>query len=34
MFTIDLLKGEGVPIKSKPEDIAFALVMIIVPIIS
>lgn len=33
MFTIDLLKGEGVPIRSRPEDIAITSAMIIVPVI-
>jgi len=31
MFTIDLLKGEGIPAKSRPKDIAIASVMIVVP---
>ncbi len=33
MFTIDLLKGEGIPAKSRPKDIAIASVMIVVPTI-
>jgi len=33
MFTIDLLKGQGIPIKSRPEGIAIAAVTLIVPII-
>ena len=31
MFEIDLLRGEGIPVKSRPKDIAIASVMIIVP---
>jgi len=31
MYEIDLLKGEGIPVKSRPKDIAIASVMIIVP---
>ncbi len=31
MFTIDLLKGEGIPAKSRPKDIAIASAMIVVP---
>ena len=34
MFTIDLLKGRGIPIKSRPEGIAIAAVTFAVPIIS
>ncbi len=33
MFTIDLLKGEGVPAKSSPEGIAVVAVTFVVPII-
>ena len=33
MFTIDLLKGQGVPIKSRPEGIAVAVMTLIVPVI-
>ena len=33
MFTIDLLRGEGIPVKSRPKDIAIASVMIVVPAI-
>jgi len=33
MFTIDLLKGQGVPAKSKPEGIAVAAVTLAVPIV-
>ena len=33
MFTIDLLKGEGIPAKSKPENIAIAAATFVVPII-
>ena len=33
MFTIDLLKGEGVPAKSRPEGIAVAAVTLAVPVI-
>jgi len=32
MFTIDLLKGQGVPLKSSPRGIAIAVVTVIVPI--
>jgi len=33
VFTIDLLKGQGVPIKSRPEGIAIAAVAFVVPVI-
>ena len=33
MFTIDLLKGQGIPIKSRPEGIVIASVTLAVPII-
>ena len=33
MFTIDLLKGEGIPIRSRPGGIAFACTVISVPLI-
>ena len=33
MFTIDLLKGQGVPLKSSPEGIAIVAISAIVPII-
>ena len=33
MFTIDLLKGQGIPIKSRPEGIVIAAVTLAVPII-
>lgn len=33
MFTIDLLKGEGIPIKSGPEGIAVAVITFAVPVI-
>ena len=33
MFTIDLLNGQGIPIKSRPESIAIAVVTAVVPII-
>ena len=33
MFTIDLLKGEGIPAKSRPENIAIAAATFVVPII-
>jgi len=33
MFTVDLLKGQGLPIKSRPEGIATAVVAFAVPII-
>ena len=33
MFTIDLLKGQGVPAKSKPEGIAVAAVTLAVPVV-
>ncbi len=31
MYTIDLLKGEGVPIRSRPGGIAFACLLVVVP---
>ena len=31
MYTIDLLKGEGVPIRSRPGGIAFACLIVVVP---
>lgn len=33
MFTIDLLKGQGIPIKSRPEGIAVAAIAFAVPLI-
>ena len=33
MFTIDLLKGQGVPAKSRPEGIAATAIMILVPLV-
>jgi hypothetical protein len=33
MFTIDLLKGQGIPIRSRPENIAVTAVMLAVPAI-
>ncbi len=33
MFTIDLLKGQGIPIKSRPEGIAIAAAIFTVPVI-
>jgi len=33
MFTIDLLKGKGIPAKAKPMNVAIALVTLIVPLI-
>ena len=33
MFTIDLLKGQGIPAKSRPEGIAITVVSFVVPII-
>lgn len=33
MYTIDLLSGEGVPIRSRPGCIAFACLLIVVPLI-
>jgi len=33
MYTIDLLKGEGIPIRSRPGGIAFACLVIAVPLI-
>ena len=32
MFTIDLLKGEGIPVKSKPESIAIGAITVAVPV--
>jgi len=34
MFTIDLLKGQGVPAKSRPEGIAVAAVTVAVPVVA
>jgi len=34
MFTIDLLKGQGVPIKSRPEGIAIVAIALAVPLIA
>ncbi len=34
MYTIDLLKGEGVPIRSRPGGIAFACLLIVVPFLA
>ena len=33
MFTIDLLKGQGIPIRSRPEGVAVAAVTLTVPVI-
>jgi len=33
MFTVDLLKGQGLPIKSRPEGIAVAVIAFAVPVI-
>jgi Tfp pilus assembly protein PilN len=33
MFTIDLLKGEGIPVKSRPESIAMGVITLAVPVI-
>lgn len=33
MFTIDLLKGQGIPVKAKPEDIAIVAAIFTVPVI-
>lgn len=33
MFTIDLLKGKGIPAKSRPRNIAVAVVAVVVPVI-
>jgi len=33
MFTIDLLKGRGIPVKSRPRNIAVAAVAVVVPVI-
>ncbi|MHC4292817.1 MAG: hypothetical protein ACYSTX_00875 [Planctomycetota bacterium] len=33
MFKIDLLKGQGIPIRSRPESIAIAAVALVVPVI-
>jgi Tfp pilus assembly protein PilN len=33
MFKIDLLKGQGVPVKSRPESIAITAVALVVPIV-
>lgn len=34
MFTIDLLKGEGIPLKSRPEGIAIGALTFVVPVIA
>ena len=34
MFTIDLLKGQGIPARSKPERIAAVVITIIIPVIA
>ncbi len=34
MFTIDLLKGQGIPAKSRPEGIAAAVITIAVPVVA
>jgi hypothetical protein len=34
MYTIDLLKGEGVPIRSRPGGIAFACLIVVVPFLA
>ncbi len=34
MFTIDLLKGQGIPIKSRPEGIAIVAIALAVPLIA
>ncbi|KPJ65723.1 MAG: hypothetical protein AMJ43_10140 [Coxiella sp. DG_40] len=34
MFTIDLLKGQGIPVKSRPESIAIAVIILAVPIVA
>jgi Tfp pilus assembly protein PilN len=33
MYTVDLLNGEGVPIRSRPGGIAFACLLIVVPLV-
>ena len=33
MFTIDLLKGQGIPIKSRPTGIAISAAAVAVPVI-
>ena len=33
MFDIDLLKGQGIPIRSRPEGVAVAIVTVAVPVI-
>jgi len=33
MYKVDLLKGEGIPIRSRPGGIAFACLMVVVPMI-
>jgi Tfp pilus assembly protein PilN len=34
MYTIDLLKGEGIPIRSRPAGIAFACLVVAVPVLA
>jgi len=34
MYTVDLLKGEGVPIRSRPGGIAFACLIVVVPFLA
>ncbi len=34
MYTIDLLKGEGVPIRSRPGGIAFACLIVVIPFLA
>ena len=34
MYTIDLLKGEGIPIRSRPGGIAFACLIVVVPFLA
>jgi Tfp pilus assembly protein PilN len=34
LYTIDLLKGEGVPIRSRPGGIAFACLLVVVPLLA
>ncbi len=34
MYTIDLLKGEGVPIRSRPGGIAFVCLLLVVPLLA
>ena len=33
MFTIDLLKGQGIPIRSQPQGIVLGVIIIVVPLI-